>query len=85
MSIDEQKELLSYCWRNNGDGIKYRCETIGIFDLVIGKEENGDICEISWSDHSGDPRIRDSFKNSDKIHKITNDGEWYHGLYKKKI
>lgn len=80
MPQNELDQLLSYCWM---DG-KGRCQTIGIWDVKMHRINN-EIQYVHWSDGNGDPRINWRFFASDKIHKITDDGEWIYGLYKPKI
>jgi hypothetical protein len=85
----ELANLMSYCWH---DG-RYRCDTIGISDVVFkkesysrktgdGKKEKAHYWSLKFSDSNGEPSV--TFRDmTDKFHNV-GDGEWNYGVYKKK-
>jgi hypothetical protein len=74
----ELKKLYSVCWKDGS----WRCDCKGITELVIMKSGKK-ITGIEWSDADGDPSVWTNFKLSDKIDKISDDGQWAYSLYKK--
>jgi hypothetical protein len=79
MTTDELKNLLSYCWKYG----EYRCETIGIHDVVITPAPEYHF-NVSWSDADGDPAIRGLTWKCYIDNIGGSDNRYSYGLYKRK-